>query len=297
MIVSIATAVLPVWRSPMISSRCPRPTGTSESTALSPDSIGSCTDWRAMIPGAFTSMRWRVTSPEIGPLPSIGSPRPSTTRPRSPSPTPMSMIAPVRFTVSPSLIARSLPKTTTPTLSFSRLSAIPRSPESNSTISPACTFCSPCTRAMPSPIASTLPISSMSTLNGSPMIFEVMIDESSAADGAPFLAAGAGVLRNWRADTTAASRCVTGAARRTCCVIAMTCPGEGKERGSAGREQRRAATEAERRAQFPRVRAGWESHQEGAAAAREASRPAGRRGWSSEEGLRREVGARASDAG
>jgi hypothetical protein len=34
MIVSIASAVLPVWRSPMISSRWPRPTGTIESTAL-----------------------------------------------------------------------------------------------------------------------------------------------------------------------------------------------------------------------------------------------------------------------
>jgi len=34
MIVSIAIAVLPVWRSPMISSRWPRPTGTMASTAL-----------------------------------------------------------------------------------------------------------------------------------------------------------------------------------------------------------------------------------------------------------------------
>mmetsp|Transcript_52750 Transcript_52750/g.136587 ORF Transcript_52750/g.136587 Transcript_52750/m.136587 type:complete len:206 (-) Transcript_52750:380-997(-) len=128
----------------MMSSRWPRPTGTSESTALRPDSIGSCTDWRAMMPGAFTSIRWRVTS-VITPLPSIGSPRPSTTRPSMPSPTGMSMIAPVRLTVSPSLIARSLPNTTTPTLSFSRLRAMPRRPESNSTISPACTCCRPCT--------------------------------------------------------------------------------------------------------------------------------------------------------
>ena len=34
MMVSMAIAVLPVWRSPMISSRWPRPTGTIESTAL-----------------------------------------------------------------------------------------------------------------------------------------------------------------------------------------------------------------------------------------------------------------------
>ncbi len=36
MIVSIATAVLPVWRSPMISSRWPRPTGIIESMAMMP---------------------------------------------------------------------------------------------------------------------------------------------------------------------------------------------------------------------------------------------------------------------
>ncbi len=34
MMVSMAIAVLPVWRSPMISSRWPRPIGTIESTAL-----------------------------------------------------------------------------------------------------------------------------------------------------------------------------------------------------------------------------------------------------------------------
>ena len=40
MIVSIAIAVLPVWRSPMISSRWPRPTGIIPSIAFSP----VCTD-------------------------------------------------------------------------------------------------------------------------------------------------------------------------------------------------------------------------------------------------------------
>src|SRR5882672_10585347 len=34
MMVSMAIAVLPVWRSPMMSSRWPRPIGTIESTAL-----------------------------------------------------------------------------------------------------------------------------------------------------------------------------------------------------------------------------------------------------------------------
>jgi hypothetical protein len=41
MIASIATAVLPVWRSPMISSRWPRPIGTMESIDFRP----VCTGW------------------------------------------------------------------------------------------------------------------------------------------------------------------------------------------------------------------------------------------------------------
>jgi hypothetical protein len=43
MIVSIAIAVLPVWRSPMISWRWPRPTGIIASMALMPVCMGSCT--------------------------------------------------------------------------------------------------------------------------------------------------------------------------------------------------------------------------------------------------------------
>jgi hypothetical protein len=56
MIVSIAMAVLPVWRSPMISSRWPRPIGIMASMALMPVCIGSCTDLRAMMPGALISI-------------------------------------------------------------------------------------------------------------------------------------------------------------------------------------------------------------------------------------------------
>src|ERR1700746_3673190 len=41
MIVSIAIAVFPVWRSPMISSRWPRPIGIIESIAFRPVSLGS----------------------------------------------------------------------------------------------------------------------------------------------------------------------------------------------------------------------------------------------------------------
>ena len=109
-------AVLPVWRSPMTSSRWPRPIGISASMALRPVDIGSCTDLRGMMPGALTSTRRRSVA-LIGPLPSIGLPSASTTRPSRPLPTGTSTIAPVRLTVSPSLMSRSSPKMTTPTLS------------------------------------------------------------------------------------------------------------------------------------------------------------------------------------
>ena len=57
MIVSIAMAVLPVWRSPMISSRWPRPIGMSASIALMPVWTGVSTPWRTMTPGAIRSDR------------------------------------------------------------------------------------------------------------------------------------------------------------------------------------------------------------------------------------------------
>ncbi|KAI9013401.1 hypothetical protein CLU79DRAFT_769169 [Phycomyces nitens] len=73
----------------------------------------------------------------------MGLPRASTTRPKIPGPTGTSTMAPVRLTVSPSLIKRSLPKTTIPTLSASKLRAIPLRPLENSTISSAWTFFKP----------------------------------------------------------------------------------------------------------------------------------------------------------
>src|SRR5204863_424557 len=48
MIVSTAMAVLPTPRSPMISSRWPRPIGIIESIDFMPVCIGSCTDLRMM---------------------------------------------------------------------------------------------------------------------------------------------------------------------------------------------------------------------------------------------------------
>ena len=101
MMASMATAVLPVWRSPMISSRWPRPIGTMASMALSPVCTGWSTDWRVMTPGATFSMG-EVWVAAMGPLPSMGAPRESTTRPSRASPTGTSSTRPVQRTQSPS---------------------------------------------------------------------------------------------------------------------------------------------------------------------------------------------------
>lgn len=57
----------------MINSRCPRPMGTRESTALIPDCIGSLTEIRGMIPGALIPTRKRCLVLS-GPFPSMGLP-------------------------------------------------------------------------------------------------------------------------------------------------------------------------------------------------------------------------------
>src|SRR6266850_1067131 len=56
MMVSMATAVFPVWRSPMISSRWPRPMGIMASMALIPVCSGSFTGRRFTTPGASLSV-------------------------------------------------------------------------------------------------------------------------------------------------------------------------------------------------------------------------------------------------
>ena len=99
----MATVVLPVLRSPMISSRWPRPIGVIASIALMPVCSGSCTGLRPMMPGAWISMR-RSCAPTSSPRPSIGSPRALTTRPSTPSPTGTERMRPVALTVWPSSI-------------------------------------------------------------------------------------------------------------------------------------------------------------------------------------------------
>src|SRR6266536_2061011 len=128
MMVSTATAVLPVCRSPMISSRWPRPIGTIESIAFRPVCTGCETDFLQITPGATFSMT-SLAFAGIGPLPSIGWPSEFTTRPRS----------------------------SAPTESRSRLSARPKVFFGNSSISPCITSERPWMRQMPSVTVTTVP--------------------------------------------------------------------------------------------------------------------------------------------
>src|SRR3954468_5977633 len=174
MIASIATAVLPVWRSPMISSRWPRPTGTIESMDFRPVCTGWSTDWRAITPGATFSMT-SVTRALIGPLPSMGWPSALTTRPISSGPTGTSRMRPVHLTVSPSEMCSYSPKITEPTESRSRFSArpnvgVPSGVGGNSSISPAIASYRPWMRQMPSVTEMTVPWLRMSALAESPSI-------------------------------------------------------------------------------------------------------------------------------
>lgn len=66
--------------------------------------MGSFTDCLGMMPGALSSILWRV-SDWMGPLPSISFPRGSTTRPSMPSPMGTSTMDPVLLTISPSWIS------------------------------------------------------------------------------------------------------------------------------------------------------------------------------------------------
>ena len=108
-IVSIAIAVLPVCLSPIINSLWPFPIGIIESIALIPVCNGSLTDCLSIILGAGTSIGL-VSLVIIGPLPSISSPNELTTLPSIPSPTGTSTILLVLFTISPSFIPSSDPR-------------------------------------------------------------------------------------------------------------------------------------------------------------------------------------------
>src|SRR6056297_1898326 len=155
-IVSIAIVVLPVCRSPTISSRWPRPIGTSASIALMPVCNGSSTGPRSMMAGGRRSMRRRSVV-WIGPASSSGRPAASTTRPSRASPTPTSMTRPVRRTEVPAVIPVPSSSNTTPTASRSSSRARPRMPPSKVTNSSKPTPTRPLIRTTPSPLRSTTP--------------------------------------------------------------------------------------------------------------------------------------------
>ena len=184
MIVSIATAVLPVWRSPMISSRWPRPIGTIESSDFRPVCTGWLTDWRAITPGATFSIT-SVILALIGPLPSIGWPSALTTRPISSGPTGTSRMRPVHLTVSPSEMCSYSPRITEPTESRSRFSARPKVgwPSlvgGNSSISPCIASDRPWMRQMPSVTDTTVPWLRMSAAAPRPSMRLLISSEISA---------------------------------------------------------------------------------------------------------------------
>ena len=160
MMVSTTRAVLPVCRSPMINSRCPRPIGIMASIALMPVWTGMSTLLRLTTLGAMRSMG-RKLSDSIGPLPSTGWPTAFTARPIMPLPTGTETMRPVLRTNCPSAMPTLSPMIMTPTFSASRLKTMPRVPLSNSTSSEARALVRPLRRAIPSPTDSTVPTSTV----------------------------------------------------------------------------------------------------------------------------------------
>ena len=156
---STAIVVLPVWRSPIINSRCPLPIGTKLSTHLTPVCMGSWTLLRGIIPGAFTSIEINFFAFNC-PFPSNGFPKGSKIRPNKLAPTGNCNKLPDAETFSPSLIFLSSPKITTWIVSKFKFNASPLIFASiNSTTSPAFTLVKPYTVATPSLTFKTLPIS------------------------------------------------------------------------------------------------------------------------------------------
>src|SRR5262245_50622305 len=165
MIASMASAVLPVWRSPMMSCRWPLPIAVLASIALSPVWGGWLPSCRWTTLGACTSRKRRSVA-LISPLPSTGRPSGSTTRPRNSSPTGTERISPVRLTGSPSSMPTGSPRRTHAISRTSRLRATPSTPPGNSSSSLAMADGSPSTRAIPSPASVTRPTSSRVARSG-----------------------------------------------------------------------------------------------------------------------------------
>src|SRR6056297_672792 len=154
-----ATLVLPVWRSPKISSRCPRPIGNSASIALIPVWSGVLTGARARIGGAARSIGRRFWA-RSGSPPSRGSPRGETTRPSSSGPTGTSATRCVRLTRAPAVTRSTRSSSTTPTVSLRRSLAMPTAPPAKRSRSSTWAPGRPRTSAIPPETDWTVPSSS-----------------------------------------------------------------------------------------------------------------------------------------
>jgi len=147
--------------------------------AFSPVCIGSVTGWRCMTVGAvYSTVRVRVAA--MGPFPSVGIPRASTTRPSIASPTGTAAIWPVRSTRSPSRISWSDPMTMHPMESSSRFITMPMTPLANLSSSPARASSNPYTVAMLSPTWMTVPWDISRTSGSYPAICWRRISEISS---------------------------------------------------------------------------------------------------------------------
>ena len=181
--VSIAIAVFPVWRSPIISSRCPRPIGIIASIDLTPVWSGVFTDSRSTTDGALRSNIYSSARPVRSnktPFASSGAPSGLTTRPITSFPIRIERTRPDLLTRSPTLTAEASPSITVPIKFSSRLNATAdTSPVCVSIERSSCESAlrSPEIFAMPSPASTTEPTSSNrgSSLNPSISFFSFSI--------------------------------------------------------------------------------------------------------------------------
>ena len=166
MMVSTATDVLPVPRSPMISSRWPRPSANRASIVRMPVCTG-CGDQLAVDDGgrrrprSGCAQRLRPAAP-----PSSGRPSGSTTRPSRLGPTGVRMTSPVPRTRHPASIVSASSSTTQPIRSRSRVWTKPNCPRSKRSTSSSRTEGRPEIMAMPSPMVWTRPNSSIAGPTG-----------------------------------------------------------------------------------------------------------------------------------
>ncbi len=145
-----------MFRSPMISSRCPRPIGIAASMASTPVHKVFSTFRRSMISGAGRN-NGSLSPPKRGGPSSSGLPKGSRIRPSASGPTPSSGNRPVPTTPSPSQTLSRPPKSTAPNASVRKSNAIPNAPESKASSSSNRTSGRPDMNATPSPTVRTTP--------------------------------------------------------------------------------------------------------------------------------------------